>query len=98
MPNPTIASTAALLFVLVTTTRESVRAQAGKSDSGKSVSKTTDCPTTDATTSVAKTSDARENIAWFGTLASAQAEAARIQRPIFLIAARPECRGVPGFW
>jgi len=39
-----------------------------------------------------------EKIAWFGTLASARAEAARTQRPIFLLAARPECRGVPGYW
>lgn len=40
----------------------------------------------------------QEKIAWFGTLESAQAEAKRTGKPIFLLAARPECRGVPGFW
>ncbi len=39
-----------------------------------------------------------EKIAWFGTLESGRAEATRTARPIFLISARPECRGVPGFW
>ena len=27
-----------------------------------------------------------------------RAEAKRTNKPIFLLAARPECRGVPGFW
>ena len=40
----------------------------------------------------------QEQIAWFGTLESAQVEAKRTGKPIFLLAARPECRGVPGFW
>jgi len=40
----------------------------------------------------------QEKLAWFGTLDSALAEAKRTERPIFLVAARPECRGVPGKW
>lgn len=39
-----------------------------------------------------------EQIAWYGTLQSALDEAARTERPIFLVAARPEYRSVPGFW
>ncbi len=39
-----------------------------------------------------------EKLAWFGTLESARAEAARTNRPIFLLAARPCAGGVPGFW
>jgi len=39
-----------------------------------------------------------ERIAWFGTLKSARAEAARSQRPLLVISARPACRGVSGFW
>ena len=39
-----------------------------------------------------------ERIAWFGTLEGARSEAKRTNRPILLLAARPECRGVPGFW
>ena len=40
----------------------------------------------------------QEKLAWYGTLDSALAEAKRTERPIFLVAARPECRGVPGKW
>lgn len=40
----------------------------------------------------------KEKLAWYGTLDSAMAEAKRTERPIFLVAARPECRGVPGKW
>lgn len=39
-----------------------------------------------------------ERIAWYGTLKSALDEAARTQRPVFLLAARPCASGVPGFW
>lgn len=39
-----------------------------------------------------------EKVAWFGTLESARREAARTNRPIFLLAARPCAGGVPGFW
>ncbi len=39
-----------------------------------------------------------EKIAWYSTLDSARAEAALTERPILLIAARPECQGVPGKW
>lgn len=39
-----------------------------------------------------------ERIAFFGTLAAAQAEAARIHKPIMLVAAAPECQNTPGVW
>lgn len=39
-----------------------------------------------------------EKIAWYSTLDSALAEAERTEKPILLIAARPECQGVPGKW
>lgn len=39
-----------------------------------------------------------EEIAWFSTLESARSEAQRTRLPIMLIAARPECQGVPGQW
>ncbi|MDC3379088.1 hypothetical protein OAX78_02265 [Planctomycetota bacterium] len=39
-----------------------------------------------------------ERIAWFGTLQAGMAEAERTRRPILFTSARPECRGVPGFW
>lgn len=45
-----------------------------------------------------QSSTVAEKIAWFSTLDSARAEAKRSGKPIFMIAARPECRGVPGFW
>ena len=41
---------------------------------------------------------AGERIVWFGTLASARAEAARTKRPIFLVSAAPQCHDVPGIW
>lgn len=37
-------------------------------------------------------------VAWFPTLAAAQAEARRSQRAILLLSARPSCRDVPGLW
>ncbi|MEM7232104.1 MAG: hypothetical protein AAF517_08020 [Planctomycetota bacterium] len=45
-----------------------------------------------------KTPREPEKIAWFGTLESARKEAARTNRPIFLLAARPCAGSVPGFW
>ena len=50
------------------------------------------------TTLLAGSATAGESIAWYGTLDAARAEAKRTDRPILLISARPECRGVPGFW
>ena len=47
---------------------------------------------------LAQSSKTVEKIAWFGTLDSARQEAARTNRPIFLLAARPCSGGVPGFW
>jgi len=37
-------------------------------------------------------------VAWFGTWEGGQAEAARTGRPILLMAATPQCHGVPGMW
>ena len=37
-------------------------------------------------------------IAWFTTWAEGLAEARRIQRPILLHSAAPQCSGVPGMW
>ena len=39
-----------------------------------------------------------ERVVWFGTLASARAEAKRTQRPILLMSAAPQCHDVPGVW
>ena len=48
----------------------------------------------------AAASSARQGggIAWFGTLKSALAEAARTGRPILLISAAPHCHNVSGLW
>ena len=45
-----------------------------------------------------KSDTGEEEIAWFSTLESARSEAQRTELPILLIAARPECQGVPGQW
>ena len=37
-------------------------------------------------------------IAWYATLDSGLAEAARSNRPILFIAGAPQCLGVPGTW
>ncbi|MBI3267388.1 MAG: hypothetical protein HYZ53_00080 [Planctomycetes bacterium] len=37
-------------------------------------------------------------IAWHGTWERGLAEAQRLERPIFLLAAAPHCHGVPGIW
>jgi len=37
-------------------------------------------------------------IAWYGTWEGGLAEAAASQRPILLMSAAPQCRGVPGMW
>lgn len=39
-----------------------------------------------------------EGIGWIPTWKQAQAEAARTHKPILLIAAAPQCAGVPGIW
>jgi hypothetical protein len=40
----------------------------------------------------------RRAIAWYGTLAGARAEARRSGRPILLLSAAPQCRGISGVW
>lgn len=37
-------------------------------------------------------------IAYYGKLSDGLAEAKRSGRPIFLVAAAPQCEGVPGIW
>ena len=37
-------------------------------------------------------------IAWYSDLAQARADAERLQRPLFLMAATPQCRGIAGMW
>jgi hypothetical protein len=37
-------------------------------------------------------------IQYYGTWAQAKAEAARLQRPILLLSAAPQCHGVSGIW
>ena len=37
-------------------------------------------------------------VAWFGTWEGALAEATRTGKPILLLSAAPQCRGVPGIW
>ena len=46
----------------------------------------------------AASSGRQGGIAWFGTLKSALAEAARTGRPILLISAAPHCHNVSGLW
>lgn len=41
---------------------------------------------------------AQDSIAWFGTWQQGLAEAKRTGRPILLMAATPQCHGVPGVW
>ncbi|MEM8885865.1 MAG: hypothetical protein AAGD14_17505 [Planctomycetota bacterium] len=41
---------------------------------------------------------AGEKIQWYATLDQARAEAKRLNRPIFLLAAAPHCRNVSGMW
>ena len=55
-------------------------------------------PGTSSASGGAKSATAIERIAWYGTLESALDEAARTQRPIFLLAARPCASQVSGFW
>lgn len=40
----------------------------------------------------------KPKIQWFGTWASAKAEAKRTGRPILLTSAAPQCKGTPGIW
>ena len=37
-------------------------------------------------------------IAWYGTWEGGLAEARASERPILLMSAAPQCRGVPGMW
>lgn len=37
-------------------------------------------------------------IAWYSDLAQARADAKRLQRPLFLMAATPQCRSIAGMW
>ncbi len=39
-----------------------------------------------------------ERIAWYGTLDAARAEAERLDKPLLLLAAAPECQNTPGVW
>ncbi|MHC4452554.1 MAG: hypothetical protein ACYS0E_20835 [Planctomycetota bacterium] len=41
---------------------------------------------------------AGEKIAWYGTWERAKADAARLNRPILLLSAAPQCRNVSGMW
>lgn len=37
-------------------------------------------------------------IQWYATWSQAKAEAARLEKPILLISAAPQCRGISGVW
>ena len=39
-----------------------------------------------------------KKIDWYGTLESGLQEAKRTNKPILLLAAAPQCLGVPGIW
>jgi len=39
-----------------------------------------------------------KSIAWIGTWQAAKAEAERTGKPILLLSAAPQCRGIPGVW
>lgn len=45
-----------------------------------------------------QTAKQRTAVAWYGTWKGALAEAQRSGRPIFLIAAAPQCHGISGVW
>ncbi|MHC4938501.1 MAG: hypothetical protein ACYTHK_05995 [Planctomycetota bacterium] len=47
---------------------------------------------------VASMAAAGEKITWYGTWERAKADAARLNRPILLLSAAPQCRNVPGKW
>ena len=49
-------------------------------------------------TAIAVGDDAGQRIAWYGTLESGLAEAARSDRPILLVSGAPQCLGVSGIW
>jgi len=42
--------------------------------------------------------EAAAEIAWYGTWEGGLAEASASGRPILLMSAAPQCRGVPGMW
>ena len=37
-------------------------------------------------------------IQWYATWTQAKSEAARLEKPILLISAAPQCRGISGVW
>lgn len=39
-----------------------------------------------------------QRIVWFTSWVEAKSEAARLNRPIFVQSAAPQCQGVPGMW
>jgi len=39
-----------------------------------------------------------QRVAWYTSLDQAMADAARLNRPILLQSAAPQCGGVPGMW
>ena len=43
-------------------------------------------------------SAALERVAWYTSLDQATADAVRLNRPILLQSAAPQCGGVPGMW
>lgn len=48
--------------------------------------------------SVESTFQYPKSIAWIGTWQAAKAEAERTGKPILLLSAAPQCRGIPGVW
>ena len=60
-------------------------------------SKETTTPSDEKATPELKSSHP-EGIAWIGTWKNASAEALRTGKPILLLSAAPQCRGIPGIW
>ena len=55
-------------------------------------------PTNNETATPELKSSHPEGIAWIGTWKNASAEALRTGKPILLLSAAPQCRGIPGIW
>ena len=47
---------------------------------------------------MASAAELTPKIAWYGTVKSGLAEAARTNKPILFVSAAPHCLGVPGEW
>jgi hypothetical protein len=47
---------------------------------------------------LATTASAGDKISWYGTWSQAKAEAKRLNRPILLLSAAPQCHNVSGIW